>query len=251
MVTVSVMACQLRWGPGRGNTAEGPRQSREEAMLVLTRPAAQSRALADGFAAAARVVISPVMKISGTGAAVDLTPYTGVILTSANAGPFLPDLGGVRAFCVGDRTARVAEGAGAEIGLVARNADGLVARIAGPGPLIHLRGQHARGQIAERMNSAGIETHEAVVYRQEAVPLTAEAVAAIESDAPVVLPLYSPRSAQLVAQGVKRVGSHVRVIAMSGAVAEAWASNTGGGAEVCSEPTGAAMRARIEAALRG
>ena len=219
--------------------------------LVLTRPDAQSRALAAEFGAGVRVVVSPILEIQGTEAQMDLAGYAGVILTSANAVRFGPELAGVRADCVGKVSAAAAQGVGAVIGAVAENADALVGLIEGPGPLLHLRGEHARGAVAERLSSAGIETHEAVVYRQVARGLTDEARAAIEGDAPVVLPLYSPRSARLVGAGVSRLGPGLRVIAMSQAVGEAWARATGGAAEVCVTPSGAEMSRRIRAALRG
>jgi uroporphyrinogen-III synthase len=211
--------------------------------LVLTRPEAQSRELAAALPGLP-VVTAPVMEITATGAAVDLGRYAGVILTSANGVAEGPDLHGIRAYCVGKRTAEAARACGAEVALVARDAADLVARFEGGGPVLHLRGEHARGDIAERLSSAGIETHEAVVYRQDARPLTAEAKALIEGEAPVVLPLYSPRSAALVAAQLARVGPLVQVIAMSPAVAEAW----GRPAEVCEHPTGAEMLRRIRAA---
>lgn len=219
--------------------------------LVLTRPEAQSRALAVAFADMARVVITPVMEIVGTGVTVDLTGYAGVILTSANAVVFAPDPRGVRVFCVGGKTAEAARAEGAEVALVAEDADDLVARCTGPGPLLHLRGEHARGDVAERLSSAGIETHEAVLYRQEERALTEEALGLLTGNAPVVLPLFSPRSAELVGAQVGTPGPGVRVLAMSPAVAERWQAVTGGSAEVCARPTGEEMRERIAAILRG
>ena len=219
--------------------------------LVLTRPEAQSRAMAAEFADSARVVNAPVMHISGAGARVDLSGYGGVILTSANAVDFAPALDGIRVYCVGNRTADAARARGAEIVLVAQDADALVRECESPGPLIHLRGEHARGDVAKRLSLAGIETHEAVIYRQQARPLSKEARALIEGEARVILPLFSPRSARLVGEQVERVGPQVAAIAMSPAVASAWEAATGRSAEVCAEPTGQEMRARISAKLRG
>jgi len=219
--------------------------------LVLTRPAAQSRALAAEFEALARVVISPVMEIVGTGASVNMAGVAGVILTSANAVPFAPDLSGFGVYCVGERTAEAARLAGADVRLVAENADELVARIKASGPLLHLRGAHTRGDIAERLSSDGIETHSTVVYRQEAKRLSSGAKALIEGDHAVVLPLFSPRSAALVGAGLSRVGPRVSVIAISPAVAESWSAETGGSAEVCAHPTATAMREKIAGKLRG
>ncbi len=219
--------------------------------LVLTRPEAQSRAIAAALGDGVAVLISPVMQIAGSGPAPDLAPYRGVILTSANAVPFAPDLTKKRVYCVGKRTAEAARAAGAEIALVAEDAEALLAQIPGPGPLIHLHGEHVRGDVTERLNSGGIETDEAVIYQQKALALTDQARALLEGDAPVVLPLYSPRSAKLVVAALRRVGPQVHTIAMSAAVAEVWSAATGQQPERLTAPTGEEMRARIVAALRG
>lgn len=220
------------------------------ATLVLIRPEAQARAMASDFADLARIVIAPVMEIVGTGAPVALAGLAGVILTSANALDFAPGLAAMRVYCVGKRTAEAAERAGADVRLVARDADELVSRLEGPGPLLHLRGEHARGDVAKRLTSAGTETHEAVVYRQRALPLSAEARAMLEGEARVILPLFSPRSARLAGEQIDGPGAGLTVIAMSPAVARSWRAATGGAAEICAEPTGREMRARILAQLR-
>ena len=217
--------------------------------LVLTRPEAQSRALAARLGLETRIIVAPIMEIRCGGDVPELGRYAGVILTSANAVRCAPPLTGVRAHCVGERTAAAATEAGAEIITVARNADELVSRVSGPGPLVHLRGEHVRGNVAKRLQIAGIETDEVVLYRQVARPLSDAARRALEGDDPVVLPLYSPRSARLTGADL-RPGPALHVVAMSVAVAEAWAETTGGEAEICESPTGEAMRARIVAALQ-
>ncbi|PIE07825.1 MAG: uroporphyrinogen-III synthase [Rhodobacterales bacterium] len=216
--------------------------------LLLTRPEAQSRQMAATFAGRAEVVISPIMEIRPTGAAVSLAGVAGVILTSANAVRFAPPLESIKAHCVGLRTAEAARAAGAEVVTVAPDAAALVAAVSGPGPLMHLRGEHARGEVAARLDRAGTETHEVVVYAQIARALSAEARGLLESTNPVVLPLYSPRSARLVGQGLVP-GPDLRAIAMSPAVGDAWSAATGGRADICATPTGGAMVEKILAAL--
>lgn len=217
--------------------------------LVLTRPEAQSREIAAALGGYVPVVISPVMQIVAAGRAPSISDYAGVVLTSTNALAHAPDLRGKPAYCVGERTAQAARTAGAEVRLVALDADDLVARLTGNGPLLHLRGEHARGDIAQRLSSAGIETDSIVVYRQEALPLLAEAKAALEGEGPAILPLYSPRTASLVGERIMHVGPALQVIAMSQAVAEAWRAATGGSAEVVPAPTGEAMLSALRSAL--
>ncbi|WP_298499973.1 uroporphyrinogen-III synthase [uncultured Maritimibacter sp.] len=194
------------------------------------------------------IVTSPVIEIVGTGVAVDLPPEAGVILTSQNAVVFAPDLAGRDVYCVGKKTAARA---GGTVRLVAQDADDLVARLDVPGPLVHLRGRHARGNIAERLARRGIAVSEVVVYDQRETPLRTEAVQVIEGVRPVVLPLWSPRSADIVARSLSRVGTNVHPIALSEAVAEAWIDRIGSTPEVCDNPDGDEMVARIVAALLG
>lgn len=217
--------------------------------LVLTRPEPQSRALAAALDVPAEVIVAPILEIVCSEIPPDLALYAGVILTSANAVRCGPPLAGHRAHCVGERTAAAAREAGAEVATVARDADDLVPRIAGPGPLLHLRGEHARGDVARRLTEAGVATEEAVVYAQTPLPLSAAARRVLEGAAPAVLPLFSPRSARLVGANLKP-GTELRVVAMSPAVAQAWREATGGAAQVVPVPTGAAMMAAIVAALR-
>ena len=194
------------------------------------------------------IVTSPVIEIVGTGASVDLPPGAGVILTSQNAAGFAPDLTGRDVYCVGNKTAARA---GGTIRLVARDADDLVARLDAAGPLVHLRGRHTRGDIAERLARRGITVSEVVVYDQREMALTPEAVQAIEGERPVVLPLWSPRSADIVARSLSRIGTNVHPIALSQAVAVAWIDRTGSTPEICAAPDGDEMVARIVAALPG
>jgi len=225
--------------------------------LLMTRPTAQAaRFVAECSAELGQdvsAVFSPIMAIVAREPAPDLTPYTGVILTSANGAEAAPSLSDQRVYCVGERTADAARMRGAQIKLVARNADALVQALPvhfGAGRLIHLRGAHARGEIAKRLNSVGIETEEAIVYDQTKQGLSDEARKLIMGDSPVVLPLFSPRSAKLVGEAVDRLGANLQVIAMSDAVASAWRSATGGRAQICAQPTAAQMLRRTAAALR-
>ncbi|MCI2400011.1 uroporphyrinogen-III synthase [Aliiroseovarius subalbicans] len=224
--------------------------------LVLTRPKAQALRVVAAVEArlkqSVHVVLSPVMQIKPRAERVAIAGYGGIILSSANGAASLNDASGVTAHCVGPRTASAARAKGADIGVVAQDADELVQRLmAAPpvGRLLHLRGETARGDIAERLNSGGIETDETVTYTQDPVPLTTEAKALIEGDEPVVLPLYSPLSAVWVGQGVTMIGPRVRVIALSQAVAEGFTVQTGVTPEVCAVPNGAEMVSRIVAAL--
>ena len=212
--------------------------------VILTRPKAASDRVAAQLAGLLSV-ISPVTEIVGTGTTLNLSAYRGVILTSANAVPFLPNLSGVPVYCVGARTAHMS---GGDVRLVALDADDLVARIDTTGPLLHAHGRETRGNIAQRLKQAGIETVSSVVYAQNPVDLTREAKGLIEGDTPAILPIWSPRSAERIAAQIVKVGPGVKVITLSPVVADSWSRATGGASEICAEPTGEVMIAQIVAA---
>ncbi len=215
-----------------GNTAGMAKQSRPPCFL-LTRPAAQS----DRFAAmlqsrfgAVTVIDSPLIAPVYLTPPLPAGPFSALIFTS-EAGvegyrrrSAEGALAVQNAFCVGDRTALAAR----EAGLTAVSAGGdaaalmaLIADQAKPGQLLYLHGQDVRVDLAEVLRSAGIETVSAVVYRQDAQPLTPEARQALHQPDPLIVPLFSPRTARLFAQalGADPVFAPLDIVAMSPAVA--------------------------------
>ena len=204
-------------------------QSRRPTLL-LTRPAAQSQRFAHQLQdrlGDVPVVISPLMQTVFHQPALPTLPFTAVILTSETGvqaagrlGASLPRL----AFCVGNRTADAATAAGFE----ARSADGDVHALAAlilssgvEGPLLHLRGKDSAGNLAETLTNGGLETQSLVIYTQTAQALTAEAVALFDAPGPIVAPVFSPRSAALLAEALPQTRSApLWIAAISPAAAE-------------------------------
>lgn len=227
-------------------------------ILLLTRPAAQSARFADECEVEADVIISPILEIVPCEVRVDLGKFGGLIFTSENgvqAGKG-HDLAGRKVFAVGRRTAEVARAAGADVTSADGDAEALIALILATrpeSPLLHLRGAHARGEIAARLADAGIPTEEQVIYEQVARPLTDEAMAALGGERPVVLPLFSPRSATLLCDALPERTAPLFVVAMSPAVAEAWTGPEPKTMEIAETPDAGAMCravARADAAAR-
>ncbi|TNC74331.1 uroporphyrinogen-III synthase [Rubellimicrobium roseum] len=222
------------------------------ARLLLTRPEAASRrflaACEAGWGRPIPALVSPVMEIvpvpvvlAGRPAALVLTSENG----ATRAGEL--DLSGLPAWCVGPRTADVARRAGLRPVAVARDAEGLLATIlvARPaGPLLHLRGEHGRGDLAARLGAAGIVASEAVAYRQQERPPSPEARTALDGPDSFVAPVFSPRSALLLAGWHPRAALHV--VAISPAVAAAAATLCPASLVVAPHPEGSAM---VEATL--
>ena len=108
------------------------------------------------------------------------------------------------AYAVGCATAAEARRQGFVPIAAGGDAASLLARIAADGvtgPFLHPRGAHVATDIARALRQAGHTAHEAVVYDQQAQPLTNAARATLDGEAPVILPLMSPRSAVLFFRG--------------------------------------------------
>jgi uroporphyrinogen-III synthase len=200
--------------------------------VLLTRPIAEAQAFAMAltrrFGPRVQPVLAPLMATDHLMPALPPGPFAGVIFTSAAAVEAALRLAAdlpKDAWCVGRKTADRATAAGFRARSADGDADALVAAIlADPpkGKLLHLRGEDVRGEVAERLNSAGSETVSATLYRQTAQPLSPEGAAVLVTAGPVILPLFSPRSAALF-RAVLPVDSHATLglVAMSGAVADA------------------------------
>jgi len=217
-------------------------------VLIVTRPGAVAqefaRAAARGFAV--RLVISPVIGIEPVEAGALPARVGAVVLSSAHGANRAAQLGlpaGLPAYCVGPRTTQAAQDAGFAAEEVGPTAEALVQALsqrAVPGPLLHLRGRHTRGDVAARLSAVGRECAERVVYDQVAVPLTEVAQAALRGSAPVVLPLFSPRTAMLLSD-MAQPGAARHVVAISAEVGRQAAALDPASLHQADSPDGAAM----------
>ena len=228
--------------------------------LILTRPnTAAARFLAQVQTALDRpitAIISPLIRIGYLRPYLPKTPCSGLIFTSENAATAAGRLGLNRAlpvFAVGGQTA----GAAREAGFAAMSAQGdaaslvaLILSLRPQGPLWHIRGEHARGDVAQRLTAGGIATIDLIAYRQEPLALTALARAALDGTGPVVLPLFSPRTVSILAdQGP--FAAPLQVVAISSAVATAAQALPGAQVHQSPRPDGEAMLTATIALLQG
>lgn len=225
--------------------------------VLLTRSRFQSRRFADlmrdRLGADLPVLIAPVLDIVADprAAAAALQGAGGVIFTSENgvaacAGADVPP--GLPAYCVGARTADAARAAG----FVPRpdppgDLDRLIARITAEtwprdrGPLVHLHGAHVTGDAAAALAAQGIAARAAVVYDQRALPLSDAALRLLAGRAPVVVPVFSPRSARLLAPALAAATAPLRIAAISPRAAAALGVQGARCVQVADSPDAAAM----------
>ena len=222
--------------------------------LLLTRPAAQSESfLADCERVLGRripSVISPLMRIEPTGTVPDLDAFHTLIVTSSHAVRRLAEEGalrGRRVMCVGEATAALAREHGAEAQALGRDVLELMDNSASvSSPCLYVRGRHVRTDLVEALNARGCDAQEVIVYDQVSVPMSRAGVSLLQGTQPVVIALFSPRSAELLCKAAT-ISAPLKVIAISEAVAAAWEGD--GTPEVVHEPSSAAMCAAVAAAF--
>lgn len=235
-------------------------------VLILTRPAlaaARFRAQAAGLLADVDLVEAPVLEIVALPVAALPRPardYAAVIFTSENGAAQAGRLGlprDIPAWCVGGQTARAAQAAGFATRTAGGDADSLVALMqaeGAKGPVLHIRGAHARGAVAGRLGAAGIVTDECVAYDQRALPLPDAVAQAVRGPQPVVLTLYSPRSAALLRAALPDPARPVHLAAISAAACAPFADWQAAGlvasCHISPAPLGPDMLAAVAAAVR-
>lgn len=218
-------------------------------LILLTRPVAQAERFAGdcraAFGDSIEVLIAPMQDITLL-ALPEIPPGTALIFTSENGvRAYLIGGGatGLTAYCVGDRTAQAANGAGLNALSAGGAAGDLVALIRsthGDGPLMHLHGTHVRGEIAKTLGKAGFEVVGHVAYDQRTLPLSETAIQALTGPRRVIVPLFSPRSATLFAQALPADHSP-DLVCISAATKAALPPALQSGVRVSEAPTGAAM----------
>ena len=218
--------------------------------VLITRP----HAAAERFAAellnecpGLNIVISPVLAIAPTGELPELSQYEGVIFTSPNAverfsASTIAD--GCHCFCVGDTTAEAAR----QIGFSAVSAGGsshelidLVKNFPIKGRLVHVRGVHSRGEIAQRLSDMGRPCDTSIVYDQIEQTLNHSAQQLFNEKKPVIVPIFSPRTAELFIKQVQP-STQTYIVAMSQLVAQVFTKIPNIYCCIAHAPTQEAMR---------
>ena len=175
---------------------------------------------------------APILEIVRRGDILpDRVPDAVLAFTSANGVRAYTDAGGPPrpAWCVGAVTARAAVAAGLTVAGVAEGDVASLAAALGeaaPPRVVHVRGAHAAGSLAQALCAAGVPSEPLVLYEARAAARLPEAAAEALRDGTDAL-LYSPRSARLLSDLMVRAGlgdalATRRVGMLSRAVADAF-----------------------------
>lgn len=222
-------------------------------ILIVTRP----KPLADEFAetlhdADVELVVSPMLDLRATGDVGCLPPDLPLIFSSRTAlmiADAQAELSGHSAYVVGDRTGAEAARLGVELLGQAETAEELSKKILADQPqkLLHLGGDKTAWPLAETLISNGIETEYRVIYHQVALTLSEQAHACFRGERPVLLPLFSPRSAAILLKEVEQIhgSAPLHLIAISAAALAPW-DDIGCASKVIAErPNAIEMRQKI------
>ncbi|WP_106746583.1 uroporphyrinogen-III synthase [Yoonia maritima] len=227
--------------------------------LIVTRPAKQgeefARVMRDRFGDRVEIVLSPLIEIVPVPVNVDLEHLSGVIFTSVHAVNAVELPAGITAWCVGPRTAACATKAGFHAITGPGDAKALcdvIQKQAPCGPLAHIRGVHTRGEIARTLTKAGLPCGDVVAYEQQDLPLNSDALSVLKGEFPVVLPLFSPRTATIFSSQRPFVAP-LHLVVMSNVVKKATGTVDAQTIAVASQPNGHSMIgatfARLDALL--
>ena len=225
--------------------------------ILITRPEPANYAFADQLRATlgcgVHIVLSPAMRIVPVGELPDLGLVRTLIFTSGNgvaAYASKTDRRDIPCYCVGDATADTARKLGMSAISASGSADDLVVRLledGTKGPCLHVRGEHATGDLVGRLRAAGVQADETVLYRQDRQPLTSEAQSLLNGDDPVILPLFSPRTARIVFTST--ISAPILGVALSDNVATEVPEAFAGAFVVADRPDAPAMVAAIAAMI--
>jgi uroporphyrinogen-III synthase len=233
--------------------------------LLLTRPKAQSRALAQKieteFPDKATCLISPLMAITPVGRLPDTSKFQAMLFTSANGVQAFIDSNGTtrKCYCVGTRTTRLAQAAGLDAVSANGAAAELVALVATDldpedGPLLYVRGEHTVGGVADNLSEQGFTVEQTVLYRQETCDLSRSVQTSLAHGEVQGLPLYSPltarRFAEVLAKNPEWPTQNLTALCISENVAAEVNNLEFGRVEIAAKPNGTEMLALIGRFLR-
>ncbi|GLO72245.1 uroporphyrinogen III methyltransferase [Phaeobacter inhibens] len=224
--------------------------------LLMTRPRVVAERFVEDLPSSTRatlqVIYAPLIRTTPLNPPSDPSErglFSGdAIFSSANGVRYsTAPVAGQNAYCVGQRTTQAAAAKGWRAICCGLDADALVQTLTDvppAAPLTHLRGVHSRGDIVERLRLVGINCREHVIYDQILLPYDSEVRIAMDAQASLIVPLFSPRTAQ---QFVKLAPycAELHLIAFSKAVADPLKGLKCKDLQICKSPTATAMRTLV------
>lgn len=198
-------------------------------VIIITRPEPQASRFADqvrqAVGASAGIEILPLRAYEFFGNGDDLAGYDAVVFTSetgVRAADRIWQGPRGRAFTVGGQTAKVA----AEHGWKAQSADGagpdlarMIAESGFQGRLVWPSGRAYRPEFPTEAERLGVVVDRVPVYALEPTGAEAKLSKVVSGAATVILPVFSPESARVLAAELAGAKAQIKVVAISAAAA--------------------------------
>jgi uroporphyrinogen-III synthase len=219
--------------------------------ILISRPKPDGEALAAQLAcvnANMKCILAPALEIRHLEQPAPERNYDILVLTSRHAVAAAAKLHPhARAVCVGDATAHYANELGLNAVSVGANAQALIGHIQTLNihSALHICGEHQRGDIVEQLLASRIQAERHIVYAQRALSFSQPVKAEVHQTPHLLIPLYSPRSAQVISQNLQEYVGKIDLIAISQNCAEAWSGPTPHQVTLASAPNAQAMFAAI------
>ncbi|MFV0513481.1 MAG: uroporphyrinogen-III synthase [Jhaorihella sp.] len=169
-------------------------------------------------------VYSPLIRIEPRSREIEFGDARAIVFSSRNGVAAAAALTGRRdlpCYCVGEATSAAARAAGWQAQCAGPDARTLLRNFAAsppPFPLVHLRGAHASVDISAELSRAGCAARAQAIYDQLLLPLNDAAKSVLAGPRPVIVPLFSPRTARHFVD-VHRGSAPLYLAALSDAVA--------------------------------
>ena len=198
----------------------------ENAILLLTRPLDGNERFClkiKNLLYKCEILDSPIQKIEFLPGLNKVNKNAVLIFTSANGlrAAKKHNLINKKCFVVGANTKKIAVSFGYDVLGFSKDQENLLKLIKSKKPtesMVHIRGKHTVGNLCDALKRNQFSCLDIIGYNQEPLKIKKQNLQKIHSGRPVILPIFSSRSAELLQSNLDLTGFNV--IAISEAVAK-------------------------------
>ena len=198
----------------------------ENVILLLTRPLGGNERFClkiKHLLYSCEILDNPIQRIDFLPSLSKVNKNSVLIFTSANGlrAAKKHNLINKKCFVVGANTKKIAVSFGYDVLGFSKDQENLLKLIKSKKPtesLVHIRGKHTVGNLCEALKRNQFSCLDIIGYNQEPLKIKKQNLQKIHSGRPVILPIFSSRSAELLQSNLDLTGFNV--IAISEAVAK-------------------------------
>ena len=198
----------------------------ENVILLLTRPLGGNERFClkiKHLLYSCEILDNPIQRIDFLPSLSKVNKNSVLIFTSANGlrAAKKHNLINKKCFVVGANTKKIAVSFGYDVLGFSKDQENLLKLIKSKKPtesMVHIRGKHTVGNLCDALKINQFSCLDIIGYNQEPLKIKKQNLQKIHSGRPVILPIFSPRSAELLQSNLDLTGFNV--IAISEAVAK-------------------------------